>query len=65
MSEEFGIHEVELEKIMDQYVISEGSGVSLENLRYAFQLVIEKNNEIVKEHVQEMIDEAIEKRMQS
>lgn len=63
MSEEFGIQEAEIEKMMDKYVISEGSGISLENLRYAFQLVIAENNKMVKEHVQEMIDEAIEQKM--
>lgn len=64
MYESFGISETEIEKIMDQYVISEGSGISLDNLRYAFQLVVAENNKAVKKHVQEMIDEAIEEKIQ-
>lgn len=63
MSEQqFGMKESDLEQIMDQYVISEGSGISLENLRYAIQYVVSKNNEAIKESIQEMIDEAVKEK---
>ncbi|HET7658368.1 MAG TPA: hypothetical protein VFK37_08750 [Bacillales bacterium] len=63
MNEEFGIKEVELEKIVVQYVISEGNGISLYNLRKAFKIAIDENNKAIKEDIQKMIDEAVEKKL--
>ncbi|HET7522200.1 MAG TPA: hypothetical protein VFJ73_02640 [Bacillales bacterium] len=61
----FGISEGELQRIVDQYVIHEGSSVSLNNLRTAFKLAIEKNNEAIKKDIQKMIDEAVEQKLQN
>lgn len=58
----FGISEVELQKIVDKHVVSEGNRVSLGNLREAFKLVIAENNEAIKNDIQQMIDDAIQHR---
>lgn len=63
-NDHFGIDKIELQRIVDQHVVTEGSGVSMGNLRKAFQIVIDENNKAVKESVQKMIDEAIEKKLQ-
>jgi phosphate/sulfate permease len=63
-NDHFGIDDIELEKIVVRHVIEEGSGISLEHLRKAIHIAIEENNKAVKESVQKMIDEAIEKKLQ-
>lgn len=62
--DEFGIKDVDLQRIVDQLVISEGNGISLHNLRKAFKVAIDENNTAIKESIEKMIDEAIEKKMQ-
>lgn len=61
--DDFGIKDVELERIVVQYVISEGTGISLSNLRKAFKVAIDENNKAIKENIEKMIDEKIEKKL--
>ncbi|HET7579811.1 MAG TPA: hypothetical protein VFK33_11075 [Bacillales bacterium] len=59
----FGIKEVELQRIVDQLVVTEGTGISIGNLRKAFKVAIDENNKALKEDIQKMVDEAVEKKM--
>lgn len=61
--DEFGIKDVDLQRIVDQLVISEGNGISLHNLRKAFKVAIDENNKAIQESIKKMIDDAIEEKM--
>ncbi|HET7628903.1 MAG TPA: hypothetical protein VFK44_10985 [Bacillales bacterium] len=56
---DFGIKDVELERIVDRHVITEGNGVSMANLRKAFKIAIKENNKAIEAQVKKMIDEAM------
>ncbi|HEX7063520.1 MAG TPA: hypothetical protein VF199_00500 [Bacillales bacterium] len=58
----FGMSEVELQKIVDKYVITEGNGVSMGNLRYAIKTVVEENNKAIQESIEKMIDEKLKEK---
>lgn len=61
--DEFGIKDEELERIVVQHVISEGTGISLTNLRKAIKVAIDENNKVIKEQIEKMIDERVEKKL--
>ncbi|MFC4618344.1 hypothetical protein ACFO4N_06315 [Camelliibacillus cellulosilyticus] len=57
MAKEYGIHKMELERIMDQYVLKQGETIDIERLREGLKVLVQKNNEALIEDIKALINQ--------
>lgn len=57
VAKEYGIHKMELERIMDQYVLKQGETIDIERLREGLKVLVQKNNEALIEDIKALINQ--------
>ena len=55
MEKHFGVSDVDLERVMDKYVLKQGDTVDVGRLREGLKVLIQENNEALLESVKELI----------
>jgi hypothetical protein len=56
MEKQYGISNKDLERILDQYVLTKGAEIDVERLREGLKVLVEENNQALIKDMRELIN---------
>lgn len=55
MEKEYGISKMDLERVMDKYVLKQGDTIDVERLREGLKVLVQENNQALIKDIKELI----------
>lgn len=56
MEKKFGIAQVELRKLLDQYILKSGDTITIDQLRIGLEKIVYENNDALMKDIEELIN---------